>query len=319
MTVVLKWWRRLRPAAPLALLLLAPLPLGCGRGERVPAADGRWRVVATTGMVADAAVRVGGERARVEALMGPGVDPHLYKASAGDVSRLEQADLVLVSGLHLEARLGDVLQNVAGRVRAVAIAESIDPGDLLEAPGGGGQHDPHVWFDVALWSVAVGATGEAFAALDPERAAEYRARADAYRSELAELDGWIAREAAALPPERRVLVTAHDAFAYFGRRYGFEVRGLQGISTAAEAGTADVQALADEIAARRLPAIFVESSVPPRTIEAVQAAVRARGHEVRIGGSLYSDALGNPDGPAGTYPGMVRANVETIVSALRGN
>ncbi|HEX6308746.1 MAG TPA: zinc ABC transporter substrate-binding protein [Longimicrobiales bacterium] len=300
--------------AVVAIALLA----ACARerAERVPGE--RLRVVATIGMIADVAARIGGERATVEGLMGPGVDPHLYKASAGDVRRLAYADLVLYNGLHLEAAMGEVLEEMGRWKHTVAVTDWIDRGALTSPPAFAGNYDPHVWFDVRLWMRATQRIQAAFEEADPARAAEYAARGESLLSELAALDVWVRRRVAELPPERRVLITAHDAFGYFGRAYGFEVRGLQGISTASEAGTADVQGLADEIARRRIPAIFVETSIPRRTIEAVQAAVRSRGFEVAIGGALYSDALGDAGTPAGTYIGMVRSNVETIVGALRG-
>ena len=278
--------------------------------------EGPIRVVATIGMIAEAAERVGGERVEVTGLMGPGVDPHVYKATEGDVIDLADADLVLYNGLHLEAKLGEVLARIDRRT--VAVTEEIPEGRLLAPPGFAGLHDPHVWFDVRLWMLAVERVRGALAELDPARSAEYGRNARAYLGELRALDGYVRERAALVPAERRVVITAHDAFNYFGRAYGFEVRGLQGISTASEAGTADIQGLADFIAERRIPAIFVESSVSPRAIEAVREAVRSRGWDVRIGDPLFSDAMGDPDTPEGTYPGMVRHNVDAIVSGLLG-
>jgi len=284
---------------------------GAGTGEKTAV-----RVVATTGMVADLALRVGGDRVAVTGLMGPGVDPHLYKASEGDVRRLQRADLVLFNGLHLEARMGEVLARLGERKPSRAVSAGIPEDLLMEPAGGGGAHDPHLWFDVSLWARAIDVVRDALAGVDPAGAGIYAANAERYRVELAELHAYILRRAGSVPPAGRVLVTAHDAFGYFGRAYGFEVRGLQGISTATEAGTADVADLAAEIAERRIPAVFIESSVPRRSIEAVRAAVRARGFEISLGGELYSDALGDPDGPAGDYIGMVRHNIDTIVAAL---
>jgi manganese/zinc/iron transport system substrate-binding protein len=251
--------------------------------------------------------------------MGPGIDPHLYRASAGDVSVLSGSDVVFYNGLHLEAAMADVLEQMTSRIKTVPVAEAIPAEQLLSWPAYPGQHDPHVWFDVRLWMRAVERVRDALTELDPEGRELYAANATAYLAELDELDGWIKARAAEVPAVQRVLVTAHDAFQYFGRAYGFEVRGLLGISTAAEAGTGDIQALAAFIAERRIPAIFVETSVPPRTIQAVQAAVRSRGFEVEIGEPLFSDAMGNPGTPAGSYPGMVRHNVTTIVDALLGH
>ncbi|MEW6443524.1 MAG: zinc ABC transporter substrate-binding protein [bacterium] len=282
-----------------------------GEGE-----DGKVRVVATTGMVADLVRNVGADRVDVRALMGPGVDPHLYKASEGDVRRMSEARIVFYNGLHLEGKMTYVFEKMGGRIRTVAVTSAIDPSLLLAPPQFQGAHDPHVWFDVSLWMRTVEPVRSALSDADPDHAPLYRANADAYREKLGELHEEVRRRAGELPESKRVLITAHDAFNYFGRAYGFEVRGLQGISTATEAGTADVQALSAFIAQREIPAIFVESSVPRRSVEALQAAARARGFAVDIGGQLYSDALGPAGTPEGTYTGMVRYNIETIVKAL---
>lgn len=276
------------------------------------------RVVTTTGMVSDVVRNVGGERVDVRALMGPGIDPHQYKASEGDVLRLGTADIVFYSGLHLEAKVGDVLERMGDRIRTKAITDDIDRGLLLKPDDYEGQYDPHVWFDVSLWSWTVDTVRDALIELDPGSANLYRANAERYRSELDDLHRYALEQAARIPEEQRVLVTAHDAFSYFGRAYGFEVRGLQGISTAAEAGASDVRGLADFLAERQIRAIFVESSVPVRNVEAVQAAVRSRGWDIAIGGELFSDAMGTEGTPEGTYIGMVRHNIDTITKALLG-
>jgi len=275
-------------------------------------------VVATIGMITDAVEHVGGERVRVEGLMGPGIDPHLYKASEGDLRRLERSDVVFYGGLHLEAKMADVLERIGERRATQAVTDAIPRGALLRPAQFKGQHDPHVWFDVTLWKKAVEQVRDRLAELDPTSAEVYRANAAAYLSELQALDAYVHEQVLRVPEGRRVIITAHDAFNYFGVAYGFEVRGLQGISTAAEAGAGDVQSLARFIARNQIPAIFVESSVSSRTIEAVREAVRARGFDVEIGGSLFSDAMGNPGTPEGSYVGMVRHNVDTIVAGLRG-
>jgi manganese/zinc/iron transport system substrate-binding protein len=231
---------------------------------------------------------------------------------------MAQADMIFYNGLHLEAKMGEVFEQMEGRVSTVAVTDGIDQSTLLTPPEFEGAHDPHVWFDVSLWKSAAEQARDALIEMDPDHADLYRDNAESYLAELDELHAYVKAEAEKVPAEQRVIITAHDAFNYFGQAYGFEVRGLQGISTATEAGTADVQELADFIVERRIPAVFVESSVPPRTIEAVQAAVRSKGFEVEIGGELFSDAMGNPDTPEGTYNGMVRHNVDTIVSALMG-
>jgi manganese/zinc/iron transport system substrate-binding protein len=253
----------------------------------------------------------------VQALMGPGVDPHLYKASEGDVQRLAQADLILYNGLHLEGKMADILVKLARGRPVVALGEGIPEEALREPPEFAGQYDPHVWFDVSMWRQTLPVVAEELAALDPDHAADYRANADRYAAELAALDAWVEERIASLPPERRVLITAHDAFGYFGRRYGMQVVGIQGISTLAEAGLQDIERVVDLVVDSEVPAIFVESSVPRRTVEAVQGAVRSRGRELASGGELFSDSLGAAGSPEGTYPGMVRHNVETIVEALR--
>ena len=278
--------------------------------------DSRLQAVATIGMIADVVGRVGAERVRVQGLMGPGIDPHLYRASAGDVRTLSRADIIFYNGLHLEAAMGDVLEQMRGKIQTVAVTNGVDRNVLLAPPEFKGAYDPHIWFDVSLWMHAVTAIERALSARDTAGAATYQANARAYLAELDTLHRWVQARALEIPAERRVLVTAHDAFIYFGRAYGFEVKGLQGISTVSEAGTGDVQGLADLIVERKIPAIFIETSIPRRTIAAVQAAARSRGFEPRIGGSLFSDAMGDAGTPEGTYIGMVRHNVNTIVDAL---
>ena len=305
-------WRR--GAAAIGAVFAVGL-VACG-GRTEAAEESGLRAVATTGMIGWAVEAVGGDRVRAEALMGPGVDPHLYKATASDVRKLADADVIFYNGLHLEAAMAELLEEMSARRPTVAVTRRLERDSLLAPPEFAGNYDPHVWFDVEMWIEAVEAVRESLSELDPACIATYQSNATRVTTELRELDDWVHRRVGELDPSKRVLVTAHDAFNYFGRAYGFEVRGLQGISTASEAGTADVQSLAQMIADRRIPAVFVETSIPQRTIEAVQAAVRSRGFEVRIGGSLFSDAMGNPGTDEGTYPGMVRHNVNTIVDAL---
>ena len=311
----------MRGATRIQLVVALMSVAACGRVED-PGADlsaRRVQAVATTSIVADVVREVGGDHVEVTSLMGPGVDPHLYRASEGDVRRMGDADIVFFNGLHLEGRMGEVLEEMGSRgTPTVAIAEAIGEESLQRPPEFAGAFDPHVWMDVTLWERVVGRVAESLAELDPANAEQYRTRAGAYETRLRTLDAYVRQRIERVDPARRVLVTAHDAFNYFGRAYGFEVRGLQGISTVAEAGTSDVQELARYIAERRIPAIFVETSVSPRSIEAVQAAVRARDFEVSIGGNLYSDALGGAGTGAETYEGMIRHNVDTITGALEG-
>ena len=313
---------------PVVLLLLALLLLagcqkakekGSGGGDVRPSGDlsGRTiRIVTTIGMITDIVEQVGRERVAVIGLMGPGVDPHLYKASEGDVTRMAEADVIFYGGLHLEGKMTEVFERIRTRIPTVAVTDGIDRARLLRPPEFEGSYDPHVWFDVTLWMKAVERVAETLAGMDPRHAETYRGNAKGYLEKLSELHGYVKARAGEVPEAKRILITAHDAFHYFGRAYGFEVRGLQGISTVAEAGTADIQALAKLIVAKRIPAIFVETSVSPRTIEALREAVRARGFRVEIGGDLYSDAMGDPGTPEGKYIGMVRHNIDTIVSAL---
>ncbi len=301
------------------LVALPILLLACsGDGKAAASArSGPLKVVATTGMIGDAAARIAGDYAVVETLMGPGVDPHLFKASEGDVRRLAQADLVLYNGLHLEGKMGDILVKLARSRSVVAVSEEVPVSELREPPEFLGQYDPHIWFDVSLWAKTLNPVANALAELDPQHAGEFIANAGRLGEELRELDVWAQARIQEIPPERRVLVTAHDAFGYFGRRYGMEVVGLQGISTLSEPGLKDMDRVADLVASRAIPAIFIESSVPRRAIEAVVAACENRGHPVRIGGELFSDAMGAAGSEEGTYPGMVRFNVNTIVEALK--
>ncbi|MBD3166882.1 manganese transporter [bacterium] len=302
-----------------AILLLATLVLfavGCGGGGGKTDLSTRViDIVATTGMVGDAVQQVGGERVKVNTLMGPGVDPHYYKASASDVTSMANADAVFYNGLHLEGRMVELFEKIKRDGKPTcAIAEAVPEEKLITTDNA---HDPHIWFDVELWKLAVEETRRALTDLDPKHGDRYQTNADAFQKELDALHAFIRERSAEVAEERRVLITAHDAFSYFGRQYGYELKSLQGISTVSEASTADVQNLASFIAERKINAVFVESSVPVRNVQAVQAAAKSKGHPVRIGGELFSDALGAPDTDEGTYLGMVRHNVNTIVDALQ--
>jgi len=281
-------------------------------------ADRAIRVVATTSIIADLAATVGGSEVVVESLMGPGVDPHLYKASARDVTRMSEADIVVYNGLHLEGKMGDIFEEMKERGSAtVAIAEvSIQDSLLLPSDLFQGNYDPHIWFDAKLWAKAGYTLAKAFATLDSTRSGQFSLNATEYAIKLMEIDAYVHRRVSEISPEKRVLISSHDAFGYFGQAYGFEVYGLQGVSTALEVGTSDVQDLADLVTERRIPAMFVESSISPRGIEAVREAVRDRGFEVKIGGILYGDALGAEHTSVATYLGMVRHNIDTIIQAL---
>ena len=304
------------------LVWLTAILSGCGAqggADKGDLTQRKIKIVTTTGMIADAVKNVGGERVDVTALMGPGVDPHLYKASAGDVSRMSSADVIFYNGLHLEGKMAEIFEEMSRFAKVYAVADGVDPNMLERTSAFAGNYDPHIWFDVKIWMQVVRYIAKCLSEIDPQSAELYQANADAYLARLQELDQYVREQAATIPQEHRILITAHDAFHYFGKAYGFQVRGLQGISTVAETGTADVQQLADFIVQHKIPAIFVETSVPPRYIEALQAAVKARGFDVKIGGSLFSDAMGDPGTPEGEYVGMVKHNIDTIVKALKTN
>lgn len=309
------WHHVTAPSLRICLIALCIAIIGFSAQTAYGAA--RLNVVATTGMIADAARNVAGAHATVIGLMGPGVDPHLYKASQGDVRKLADADLILYNGLSLEGRMVDVLVRMARTKTTVAVTDYIPEEYLTEPASFGGHYDPHVWFDVSMWKFAVERIKDAFVELDSNHRDEYEANARAYLDRLDELHRYITERIAEIPPASRVLITAHDAFGYFGRAYGIEVVGLQGISTDTDIGLRDVQELVDFIVRRGIKAVFVESSVPRRSIEAVVEGVKRHGHSVVIGGELFSDALGDANTPEGTYVGMVRHNVDTIVSALK--
>ena len=308
-------WLIVPLVAGLALMAyLSPLGPAPSRAAAAPI-----NAVATVGMVGDVVAEIGGACVNVTTLMGPGIDPHTYRASARDLRAMQGADIIFYAGLTLEGQLADVLDRLAARRPTVAVSEAaVPPARLMEANDDRFGMDPHVWMDVSLWALIADVVRDTLAQLAPECEAQLDQRATAYKLQLAALHQWVKESIASLPAHRRVLVTAHDAFFYYGRVYGLEVHGIQGISTDAEAGLADIRATADLVIQRQVPAIFVESSVNPRNIEAVQAAVRARGGAVEIGGELYSDALGQPGTWRGTYIGMLVHNTATIVEALGG-
>lgn len=300
----------------LAMACVATHVSSCSQ-ERAQKPSGKLRVTATTGMIADAAHIIGGEHVEVTGLMGPGVDPHLYKATQGDLRRLSESGLILYNGLHLEGRMGDTLVQMAQRVPTVAVGQAIPEEQLREPPEMAGMHDPHVWFDVSLWRLAVERAAQALMDADPAHRDDYARNADSYLAQLDELHVYCKSRISEIPENSRLMVTAHDAFGYFGRAYGLEVRSIQGISTASEYGLQDLTRLVDFLVERAVKAVFVESSVPRQSIDALMEGVRGKGHDIKLGGELFSDALGPAGTPEGTYAGMVRHNVDTIVEALK--
>lgn len=276
-------------------------------------------VVATTGMIGDVVRNVAGERAQVTQLMGAGVDPHLYRATRSDIAKMLGADIVFYNGLLLEGKLTDAFVRVATSGKPVfAVTELIEESYLLEPEEFAGHYDPHVWMDPRAWAKAAEVVRDKLGERDAGNADAYRANAVRYLDEVTRLDGYAEEVLTSVPAERRVLVTAHDAFNYFGKRYDFEVLGVQGMSTESEAGLRRIEELVDLIIARRIPAAFVETTVPDRTVRALIAGADARGHQVAVGGSLFSDAMGAPGTYEGTYVGMIDHNVTTIARALGG-
>ena len=283
-----------------------------------PSNNGKLNVVTTTSMITDLVTNIGGNAINIQGLMGSGVDPHLYKASEGDVTKLSEADLIFYNGLHLEGKLVEVFEKMQSqKKKTIAIAEILDKQNLIGSDYFASNYDPHIWFDINFWIECGRYVNKILQDQAPEYAQKFEENWQTYHQKLLTLKSDMAQVIETLPKEKRILVTAHDAFNYFGNAFGFEVVGLQGLSTATEAGVQDVQKLSAFIIEHKVKAIFVESSVPKRTIEALQAAVNSKGHDVSIGGTLYSDALGNIGTIEGTYIGMFEYNVNTIVNALK--
>jgi manganese/zinc/iron transport system substrate-binding protein len=275
-----------------------------------------FTVVTTTGIIADSARAIAGDTALVESLMGPGVDPHLYKASPGDLRKLSNASLILYNGLHLEGKMADVLEKLSARKPVVAVTKSLSAQTLRSTGSDSEIVDPHVWFDVSLWIEVAKTIRDALVTHNPQAAALYSQRFEDLSTKLKALHEWCKQELASIPPARRTMITAHDAFSYFGRAYGIEVLGIQGVSTDSEASLREINNLVQLLVQRKIPAVFVESTISPKAVEALLEGAASRGHRVMIGGELFSDALGEQGTPQGSYDGMVRHNVHTIKSAL---
>jgi len=297
------------------LLLIAIFICSC-KNEKQD--NGKLNIVTTTSMITDLVKNIGGDNINVQGLMGSGVDPHLYKASEGDVSKLVNADIIFYNGLHLEGKLVEVFEKMGSATKTpIALADELDETTLIGSDYFASNYDPHVWFNIEYFKQFAKKVTRVLSDKNPENSASYIENEKSYIAKLNTLENTIKATIETLPAEKRILVTAHDAFNYFGKNYGFEVVGLQGLSTATEAGVQDVQKLSAFIIEKNVKAIFVESSVPKRTIEALQAAVKSKGHEVIIGGTLFSDALGTAGTNEGTYLGMFQYNVNTIVNALK--
>ncbi|HEU5147469.1 MAG TPA: zinc ABC transporter substrate-binding protein [Chryseosolibacter sp.] len=298
--------------------LVLGVMFGCGKQQSNQRQPGeKIKIVTTTGMIGDAVKEIAGNHADVVSLMGAGVDPHLYKATHGDLERLTEADIIFYNGLHLEGKMGEVFEKLSRTKPVIAVGDALPEEKLRKVPGFQGAYDPHIWFDVKIWSEALGAISTHLQEYDSAHARDYVDNHRQYLGKLDSLDKAVRQSILEIPENQRVLITAHDAFGYFGDAYNIEVRGLQGISTLSEFGLRDVTELVDFIIARKVKAIFVETSVSQRSIEAVVEGCRQKGWNVTIGGRLFSDAMGERGTPEGTYIGMVNANVKTIVESLR--
>lgn len=300
-------------AASLFLLVIA----GCSSTDAGQENDGKIKITTTIGQIGDIAKNIGKDHVTVDALMGPGIDPHLYKASQGDINKLSNADIIFYNGLHLEGKMGDIFAKMKDEKPTYAVAEAIPEDMLLVDQANSAAVDPHVWFDIEIWKYAVKEVRDGLIEFDPEHKSDYEKNTEAYLEELTALQKEAQERINEIPEESRVLVTAHDAFQYFGQAYGMEVKGLQGLSTDSEYGLRDVQDLVNVLADRNIKAVFIESSISERSINAVVEGSKEKGHQVVIGGELFSDAMGEEGTQEGTYTGMYRHNIETITESLK--
>jgi manganese/zinc/iron transport system substrate-binding protein len=308
------------------LLILTLVPFwfsGCGRTaptNEEAVVDDRINCVTTTGMVTDIVAAVGGEHVRVTGIISPGVDPHLFKPGRSDRDQLMNAGIVFYSGLKLEGQMGDQFESLREKGhRIAAVTAGLDESKLRQPADFEGHFDPHVWMDVSMWSECVDDVAHQLSLLTPEHHDSYQKNAEAYREKLKQLDDHVRKLIGTIPEEQRILVTAHDAFEYFADAYGVEVRSIQGISTESQAAISDINDLVDFIVEHKVPAIFVESSVSSKNVEAVIEGCADRGWTLKIGGELFSDAMGAPGTPEGTYIGMIEHNAKTITTALGGS
>jgi manganese/zinc/iron transport system substrate-binding protein len=309
-----------RSLLALSAVLATAAAVGCGSGDddASAAGGGGLEVVTTTNWHSDLAREIGGDRVSVTGLMGPGVDPHLYEATAGDVKTLSEADIAIWNGLELEGKMDEVFDDVGQRVPVVTVGDAVPVEDRIPIESASGEYDPHIWFDSAAWGAAATAVADAFIEADPDGRAEYQRRLERFQAELEEIDAYVRREIDRIPEGSRVLVTSHDAFSYFARAYGLEVAPIQGKSTASEATTSDIERVAKLVADSKLGAVFIESSVPKQTIDAVLAAAEQRGQPTEVGGELYGDSLGGPGSEDGDWAGAVRHNADAITRGLGG-
>lgn len=291
--------------------------VACGNDNPATNQSKEGIVVATTGQIADAVKVIGGDHLKVTNLMGPGVDPHLYKATQRDLTLLDEAELIIYNGLHLEGQMLDIFDQMAEEKTVLAVGESIEDHALLADASNSSLHDPHIWFDIEIWKRVVEKIGDTLVEEYPNHKTAFETNEAAYLAELEELQAYVKKRVEEIPEKQRILVTAHDAFNYFGTSQGFDVRGLQGLSTEAEYGVKDVQDMVDFLAENNIKALFVESSVSDKAMNAVIEGAKQKGHDMTIGGELFSDAMGAEGTEEGTYLGMYKHNVDTIVEALK--
>ncbi len=305
--------------AVVMMLLLGILTAGCSTTSNNKELDNeKLKVTSTIGMIGDVVSNIGGQHVESIRLMKPGIDPHLYKASQGDIAKLENADLIFYNGLQLEGKMGEIFKKVEQQKPTIAVTKKLSKELLLQGDvSAGTEFDPHVWFNVQYWISVAEVITEELVKVDPKNAKYYEENAKSYIDQLQVLHEYAKEQIASIPEDSRILVTAHDAFGYFGEAYGMKVVGLQGLSTESEVGSKDVSILRDFLVKNEIKAVFVESSVPKDTIQAVIEGAKEKGHDVKIGGELFSDAMGEEGSVEGTYIGMFYHNVDTIVSALK--
>ncbi|QDQ02741.1 manganese transporter [Lysinibacillus fusiformis] len=301
----------------LGVLGLALLLFGCNAKSDATEEEKKGVVVATTGQIADAIKEISGDHLSVSALMGPGVDPHLYKATQSDLTKLDKAEVIFYNGLHLEGQMLDIFEQMAKDKTVLAVGEKLDDKHLLASDNDAMLHDPHIWFNIELWKQVVMAIGDTLVEEYPAYKADFETNEAAYLKKLEELQTYAKDRVREIPEDQRILVTAHDAFNYFGASQGFDVRGLQGLSTDSEYGVKDVQEMVNFLVENKIKAIFVESSVSDKAMNAVIEGAKQKGHDIVIGGELFSDAMGAEDTKEGTYIGMYQHNIDTIVDALK--
>ncbi|OIQ28697.1 MAG: hypothetical protein BM555_05715 [Crocinitomix sp. MedPE-SWsnd] len=301
----------------LIYILIAGLALvSCRLDEEKDERLGPLNIVTTTGIIEDGLINIVGPDCEVTALMGPGTDPHMYKPTPGDIEILDEADVIVANGLHLEGKMAEMLEKYSKEKPLILVSDGLDKEDIIKSADFEDANDPHIWFDTEKWMKGLTHVTKELGEIEPELDSVFQVNLASYEKEVKKLDSWVKRKLKKLDENSKVLVTSHDAFSYFGKRYDIEVKGIQGISTLSEVGLKEIADMVDFVIERKLKAIFVETSTSDKTAQSIVDGCRAKGYEVNLLGPLYSDALGEPDVDAGTYIGMMKANVITIVEGL---